>query len=1816
MQNFDRTASFGQAAPYAHARTLRSRRLTNLRNALLAGAALTLFGIAPVSAQDARYIWNDTAGDGSLFNARNWNPGVPPPGFTYSSSLLANGNAAVGSAGGQIGAAIRVGADTGSASLTVKDGGTLTLIGGFHASINGSVTVTGPNSTIAIGEPGQLTGTLGLSGGTVTVENGGKITSSASNNNPHSMYNGSLMVTGAGSSVQLTNAVGLAGNSFNNQYPSITLANGGSLSVGGEFGIGNTTNGGTGPGTLIVGAAAGSAAVGAGVLSAGGGITFGYGDGSGNVVLNHTATDTSAFVLAPAMKFGGSHQTTSSNATESYRAISAGATIDQIAGVTHVTGASLGFLGATNVSGGKLMLATADSVLGGLFNVSGTGTLGGIGTVGTPGWSETNENGFTTHYVAGTTTINAGGTLSPGMGSTIGTLKVRGDLAFGANSIYAVKIDGNKNHDSTTVDGNVTIAAGAKAQVTALGGQGDYSFNYATPQTFSIIQSTGALTGTFAVEDTAFLTYGSSSDANNSYLTVALKGAAGPDRAWTGTTGNWTTDSNWTPSGAPVTTGAGEAVKISVASGEAIYKGPLDLGTTAGDNTTLTVSGTGKVTLQDVVGPPAQAGTLTIGGAGKAAVKVSGSGASLAAASNLRVNNGSLTVENGAQVSAKSIGGSAAAGATSNILVTGNGSTLTATGTLGSLTLGTFEAIGTLTLADGGTVVATGIDTNGVAIGTGRDGTGTVNIGAAEGQAAAAAGKFNAPTLFFGYSNGTLVFNHTNTDYEFAPAIHAHAAQTGTRDIKQIAGTTRLTADSSGFSGTTTVSGGTLLVDAGGKLGGVFEVSGGVLGGIGTIGTATSSDGPAKTTTISAGTLSPGMTGAIGTLNVAGNLVFGAGSTYAVHFAGDKTSDLTLVDGTVTIADGAKVRATALGGQGDYGVDYSGAGYRYTILTSTGALTGRFSEVQNSAFLNYTSTSDGNNAYLTVALKGEPAATPTKYEWVGGTNQNDWSESANWTPYSPPESYVAPVDGVNVSIAINNGNAVIREAGTTIGNGLTLAQNAGDQANLAITGSGTLQSSTVTVGQRGTAGLTVSGSNAALNATGNITAGSAAGGNGTITIQNGAKVTTTQTAVAGNANGATGNITVAGENSSLSARVVRVGYYGGTGTLTIADKATVSSEIAAALGTQANGSGTLNIGAAAGQAAVGAGTLKSDMLSFGAGTGTLVFNHTDTDYAFNPALVSGTGSATISHLAGVTRMTADSSAFAGITNVSGGTLLVDTTGKLGGVFDVSGTGVLGGIGTIGTAGQTTTISSGTLAPGQVGAVGTLNVAGDLVFGATSTYAVTIAGNKTSDLTKVAGTTTIADGAKVNVTALGNSANYNVGYSGTGYRYTILSSAGGLTGKFTDVQNSAFLNYTSSSDANNAYLNVALKTTPVDPTTPTNPTNPTTPGVFAPVANTPNQLATARALDSLSQGSALWWAVANVPTYDAAREAYTQLSGAPIASASATMTQDSHYVRDAVNDRIRGAFDSVAAPNMAVMSYTAERDAYAYAGPFHKIAPKPAAREPEMFAVWGSAFGSWGKTNSDGNADRVNREAGGMLAGIDSQVINGLRVGLLAGYSRSTFDTANARGSSDSYHAGAYAGTSFGALALRSGLSYTWYDNQSQRNVAFVGQRLDANYKANSFQAFGELGYRIDVSSLTAFEPYANVSYVRLNTDGFRETGGFAALTVNAQNSSNAYTTLGSRVSTTFDLAGFQTTARGGLGWRHAFGDIVPVSTVAFTGSSAFTVSGLPIDTNMGVIEAGLDMRVLPTGTLGISYNGQYGARGSENGVSGRLRVQF
>ncbi|WP_180375657.1 autotransporter domain-containing protein [Mesorhizobium sp. 8] len=710
------------------------------------------------------------------------------------------------------------------------------------------------------------------------------------------------------------------------------------------------------------------------------------------------------------------------------------------------------------------------------------------------------------------------------------------------------------------------------------------------------------------------------------------------------------------------------------------------------------------------------------------------------------------------------------------------------------------------------------------------------------------------------------------------------------------------------------------------------------------------------------------------------------------------------------------------------------------------------------------------------------------------------------------------------------------------------------------------------------AGVLAVGDNITVAVDGEITAGAVgilAGGGGThdAQISVGSGATVQGTSLAG--------VWVSANNSRIDNSGTIVGGImsgGGSTTVNNAGSITGTSGIAVYLVGGANNTFVMSGPNATltGQA-IGSGT---DTFRF-AGTGSNTFDVGQIDAGWT--LLDKVGSSNWS-LTGT-------STYAGPVTVNGGTLSVNGDLTSASSISVNTGGALGGNGTVGN----TAISGGTLAPGN--SVGTLTVNGNLTFNGSSNYLteVTRAG---ADKTIVTGTANL-DG-KVVVKPLAH-----IGKTTT---YTIMT-AGTENGAFSGVDFLTVNNFARNPQLTYAGNDVLLT---LDP------------GLLSPalVGNvTPNQKGVAAGIDSAIVGGVVLpdsfdalFALSGGPL----RAALSQLSGEIHASARTVLVEDSRFLRDAVNERIRAAFAGVGAAASPVLAYgETGTDGTATAAFSHALAPADTA----SVAAWGSVFGSWGSTDGDGNAAGLDRSAGGFFTGIDGLVAENVRLGIMTGYSHASFDVDGraSSGSSDSYHLGLYGGTEMGALGLRSGLAYSWHDISTARSVAFPGfaDSLSTDYDAGTFQAFGEAGYRIDTAS-ASFEPFANLAYVSLHTDGFAEKGGAAALTGTSQTTGTTFTTLGVRASTGFHLGGMTATARGMVGWRHAFGDTTPLATpaFAFAAANSFAIAGAPIAKDAAVLEAGLDFAVSERATLGLSYTGQFGAHATDNGAKANLSVRF
>ena len=1693
----------------------------------------------------------------------------------------------------------------GTATLRIADGGVVTSNSGELASLDGSqgtATVTGDGSAWNMAAS-LVVGNFGM--GALDILAGGSVTSATGFVGGNASGAGTVLVSGADAVWDIGGdlTVGVIGTG------ALTIAADAALVVGGSVTLARN---GPSAGTLNIGAAAGDATAAPGTLDA---ATVAFGAGAGTINFNHTGTD---YEFAPAVSGDGSVN------------VLAGTTIftadNSYTGVTTIAGGATLRIG----NGGGTGSLASDVANNGALIFDRTGTLAYGGNI--------SGGGLFSKTGAGALTLSGDNTYTGGTRILAGILGAEGGNAIGDQSSVIAQAGQFRVLDSEsigTLSGNTGTVelAGADlttstnlANVTALffGGitgtgalikngayrqvlAGDNSYQGATqilggtlsavgagidsiPNASAVTVASGATLSLvqpfpFAGLESDDETIGSLSGAGNVNLgnrTLTIDGAVSTTfsgeisgaggsliKAGTGTL---------TLSGASTYTGA-----TNVNGGTLMVEGSLgDTATAVADGATLGGSGSiaGDVTVQDggTLAPGSSAGTLTLG--------------------SLSLSGGSvLDYELG---QAGEIGG----GVNDLIEVTGN---LILDGTLNITDIGGFgpgvyrlmNYGGDLTdhvLELGG--LPTGVDASDLYVQTRI--TGQVNLinsagaalnfwdggdaalhdnGANEGgdgiwDAASRNwteadgmpnGQWNQDFAIFGGAAGTVTIDNSAGDVQFTGmqfmsdgyVVEGDALTTNTAEtiIRVDAGVTaEIGAEIAGSGGLVKQDTGTLVLT------GANSYTGG--------------------TSILNGTLEVSADANLGAAS--GNLTLDGG-TLRNTAAFTTARDITLNAGGGTFRTDADLTAAGV---------VSGAGALTKIgggaLTLTGANT----------YAGGTAVSQGR---VTAAVTGALGTGPLTIDaGSGGSAFVDFAGSANAESLAiglaDPDSYLSFLQNASAGdAAINNsgrinfyndssaGGATITNFGpgtsfndnSTAGDA-TIINNAGSPLNFyhqASAGNATIINNggfTIFNGDNTADGATITNNGGVVDISPLTTAGIGIGSlSGTGAVFLGSKILTL------------GGL---GENGTVSGVLLDGGIAGGTGgaltkvgtgtlTLTGANSYTGGTMVQA---------GTLDIGGGA-----TTGSIAGDV-EVAAG-GTLAFNRSD-DFTF-AGLIGGDG--TVEKLAaGTLTLTSDSDAFAGRTSVNAGTLAVN--GTLGGVVDVLSGARLEGTGTVGT---TTIATGGTIAPGN--SIDTLSVAGDITFAAGSIYEVEIEPDLDGDLIDASGAATI-DGGTVHV--LKTAGTYT-----PGSRWTIVSADGGVAGEFDDLtQNMPFVDLELAYDPNNVYLDVTRNDVS-----------------FCDVALTFNQCSTGDGVESTGPGTPIYDAVAAIPDEESARRALDALSGEIHASIKGAFLEDSRFVREAMLDRTRAALGGVAAPSLPVMGYgesltPEQQEALAREGKSARVfAPAPA--DTDRFAVWARGFGSWGEWDSDGNAADFERATGGIFVGADAAVAETWRVGLVTGYSRSSFhaDDRASSGDSDNYHLGLFAGTSFGNLGLSLGAAHTWHDIETGRSIAFPGfaDSAETSYDARTAQIFGELGYRIDRGGF-AFEPFGNLAYVNVDTDGFAEDGGAAALTGAGGTTDATFTTLGLRASTNFRLGEMTATARGMLGWRHAFGDTVPNSTHAFAGGDAFTIAGTPIAEDALVLEAGLDVGLSQKTSLGLSYSGQIGNRARDHGFRADLSVKF
>ncbi len=607
---------------------------------------------------------------------------------------------------------------------------------------------------------------------------------------------------------------------------------------------------------------------------------------------------------------------------------------------------------------------------------------------------------------------------------------------------------------------------------------------------------------------------------------------------------------------------------------------------------------------------------------------------------------------------------------------------------------------------------------------------------------------------------------------------------------------------------------------------------------------------------------------------------------------------------------------------------------------------------------------------------------------------------------------------------------------------------------------------------------------------------------------------------------------------------------------------------------------------------IGAGLASGDTLNFALGAGTFTYNNSFINFD--------------------------------TVNVNSGTVVLNGTDSAT-IVNVNSGGTLAGTGTIDPL--TMTINSGgTLQPGTPGGLGTLAIAGTLTFNSGSFYAIDIApGAGNNSKTTVTGNAVLNGNGTVEVTP-------QLGHYAAGTVYQILTTTSALTGTFAgltvngDHSFSASLDYTTNSP-NDVDLDI------------------TTSGyslLTAPAGLNQNQQNVLNGINNaILQGDSIPTGFFNLGSLSGAAlgNALTQLDGEDATGAQKGAFQLMTQFLDLMLDPTAGGGSG---PGGGASGFADEEPAnlpsdvaLAYARALHKR-PARSQSSPaggggsgwgfdQRWSAWGSAFG--GSGSYDGNATvgstNVTATDYGYAAGMDYHVTPDTVYGFALGGGGTNWDLATSLGSgrSDSFEAGVYAKTHWGAAYVSGALGFAnhWFTT----NRIAVGDDLTASFQGQSYAVRGEAGYRYGVpvtGYIIGVTPYAALQVQDFHAPGYNETdlsGGGFGLTYNAVNATDTRSELGARFDNLTVWDGMPLILRGRLAWAHDWVSNPSLGAVfqALPGSN-FTVNGAAAPQNSALTTAAAELHLTANWTAIAKFDGEFASTAQTYAGTGTLRYSW
>ncbi|HWA31377.1 MAG TPA: autotransporter domain-containing protein, partial [Rhizomicrobium sp.] len=275
-------------------------------------------------------------------------------------------------------------------------------------------------------------------------------------------------------------------------------------------------------------------------------------------------------------------------------------------------------------------------------------------------------------------------------------------------------------------------------------------------------------------------------------------------------------------------------------------------------------------------------------------------------------------------------------------------------------------------------------------------------------------------------------------------------------------------------------------------------------------------------------------------------------------------------------------------------------------------------------------------------------------------------------------------------------------------------------------------------------------------------------------------------------------------------------------------------------------------------------------------------------------------------------------------------------------------------------------------------------------------------------------------------------------------------------------------------------------------------------------------------------------------------------------------------------------------------------------------------------AWGGGFQYGSSVDATASGPGYSSHQSGILAGVDVPLSRNALFGIAASYGTGDIKTDKLLGFG-TFSAAQFAG--YGRFMADNGLygmgevSYGSFTNKLNRYVSIPGfgsGMLHGKFDSTAWGLYGEAGWRFEMDAARV-TPYAAISYLDADSDGYTEAGSFPVpLTVKGSTSKATSSYLGLKLATDWQLAPATITPRLTAAWQHDYTKNAWEMSAAFTAvpTVGFGLNGSDLSRDFAYVDGGFTLHISNEVDVLLDYQGRFSSDRSDNAFLARANVRF